>query len=267
VYSFGKNEILKSEESDWQFLTKETQLSPSDIIRMPPISLLRLKDKDGNFLPVFTGGCELTVADLINIGTYRLKEKQSKHIGSPFDSKPAVDILPTGNRIDTVLNSSPKENENKPLMELSEKELERVLEVIPRGLEEYAKQKVDSSKFFDDRYPNRNLSYARNLFMTLDTLIVEDVLLIDYMQKDIDDELKRAILYSQLLKSVKVKSGLHFEGTNPSTIFDTGLPQNEIKKVTANRNLVFTRNGNLWIRVSMEPADNFILAWYNGNKK
>lgn len=266
IYSFGKIEILKSGESEWQFLTKETPLLPSDIIRMPPISLLRLKDSDDNSLPVFSGSCELTVTKLVNHGKQYLKEKKGKHIGSSFNSRPAVDILPTGARVDNVLNSKEKKTGHQAQTVLLKKDLEKFLKTIPDEMKEYATQKVVHSQFFEDRYPNRNISYARHLFMTLDKVIEDHVLPIDYIQKNIGDQLKKAILYSQLLESVGVKSNLDFEDGKPLIVFDTGLPKNKIKKVTVNRNLVSPRNGNLWISVSMEPADTFILAWYKGSE-
>lgn len=264
VYSFGKIEILKSGESEWQFLKKDTPLLPSDIIRMPPISLLKLKDTEGNFLPIFTGSCEFTVAKLINHGKRRLKEQKGKQISSSFNSRPAVDILPTGVRVDTVLNLAEEKTRQKNKIDLSKKDLKRFLNAIPDELEEYANQIVAHSQFYENRYPNRNLSYARNLFMTLDRGISDHVLPTDYIQKDIDDELKKAILYSQLLKSVKVPFDLTVDKNGkPIVIFDTGLSQDKIKQITANRNLVFSRHGSLWIRVSLEPT-NFILAWYSG---
>lgn len=270
VYSFGKIEILKSGKSEWQFLKKETPLLPDDIVRMPPVSLLRLRDTDGHFLPIFTGSCELTVRELINHGKSRLKEQKGRQISSSFNSRPAVDILPTGSRFDTILNSPEKRTKEKSQAVFSEKILKiikKFLNTIPDETEEYAKQIVVHSQFFEDKYPNRNISYARNLFMTLDKAIKTDVLPIDYIPKGIDGELKKAILYSQLLKSVGVHSDLTVdENAKPVVLFDTGISQDKIKQITVNRNLVSSRNGTLWICVSMEPTNNFILAWYKGSQ-
>lgn len=262
VYSFGKIEVLKSGQPEWQFLKKETPLFPDDIVRMPPISLLRLKDAEGNFLPIFTGSRELTVTEIIDQGKIRLKQKKGRQIGSSFNSRPAVDILPTGDRVDTAWSST-DEKVIRTQAGFSKKELKKIeilLNTIPKEVEEYARQKIDHLQFFDDGYPNQNLFYARNLFMTLNKA-TEDRNLAN------DDRLKRVVLYSQFLKSVGVPIHLTIDdNAKPVVMFDTEISQGNIKLITANRNLVSSRNGTLWVCVSMESTDNFTLAWYKGSK-
>jgi len=265
VYSFGKIEFLSSGRTEWEFLKKDTQLSLNDIIRMPPISLLRLKDEDGNFLPLFTGSYELSVAELFKLGKNRLKEQQGKQIGSSFNNRPAVDILPTGDRVDTVLNSAKDKKEKTQFSNTDLKTIERLLENISKKVKESGKRIVIDSNFTEDGYPNKNLSYARSLFMGLNKLVEDNILEENY--RNLDNKLKKVVLYSQLLKTLEIPFDLQInEDFELIIVLDTGIIKDKIKLITVNHNLVRSHNGTLWIGINMEQTDNFTLAWYKGSQ-
>ena len=51
TFTFGKIEVLKDGGREWTFLKKGTELTERDLVRMPPVSLIRLKAADGTLLP------------------------------------------------------------------------------------------------------------------------------------------------------------------------------------------------------------------------
>ncbi len=65
VFSFGKVEVLRVGASEWQFIRSDMLLDGSDLVRMPPVSLLRLGEEDDERLRLLTGVHEALVEDLL----------------------------------------------------------------------------------------------------------------------------------------------------------------------------------------------------------
>ncbi len=92
VFSFGKVEVLHASASEWQFIRSDMLLDGSDLVRMPPVSLLRLGEGDDGRLSLLTGVHEAPVENL-------LAEAENAPNGaapSGTGEAEATDLLPAG---------------------------------------------------------------------------------------------------------------------------------------------------------------------------
>lgn len=263
TFTFGKIEVLKSGEREWTFLEKGTVLNKNDLVRMPPFSLIRLKDAREILLPTLPGGRELPISKLILEGRQRMNQTKGKRVSSPFDSRPAIDVLPLGdspkgdNRFEAPAASQPT-----PLMRSELEALRRKLDSLPEEIAPYIPRSLmQDSQARKDAYPSTNLSRALTLYR--DTL------------KEIEARTEvpsnRSLLYAQLLHRIDIDADLILNGRGELfVIFNSGVPIEGSKQIAANQQLIHKKPGadSVWISIQVSPIrQNFTTAWYAAGQK
>jgi hypothetical protein len=293
TYIFGKVEVLRSDSSNWEFLKKNAQLSSDDLIRMPPISLLRIKEKDGVALPAFYGSRELRVSQLIAEGKEKMAKGRGKRLDTDLDGGMAIDILPTGNpdvasatRI--LANSATKGPQTLKVTPAELQQLRSLLKNPSDVLKAYALSKLEQSSGGQQAdnnpkreitvYPGKNILQAQCLFDALReegkgakgqdgkwaiTLLPSCPLAL--LPKS---EIRFMALYGQMLQSIGIKVDFITNSKDELfLIFDSGRNIDEIGRITANRALVYSNKPNLWIPVSISDiSNNFTYTWYKGSQ-
>jgi hypothetical protein len=301
TYIFGKVEVLRSDSSDWEFLKKNTQLSSDDLIRMPPISLLRIKEKDGVALTAFYGSRELRVSQLIAEGKEKMAKSRGKRLDTDLDGGMAIDILPTGNPdvASAALRIQTKGPQTLKVTPAELYQLRSLLQNPSDALKAYALSKLEQS-FGNQQagnnpkreitvYPGKNILQAQYLFDALKTdfgaqssefgiipLISFDQIFLlkeKFAFQIPNSEFRILLLYGQMLQSIGIKVNFIINSQDELfLIFDSGRNTDEIGRITANRTLVYPGRGGasvpaLWIPVSISDiSNNFTHAWYKGSQ-
>ena len=260
TYTFGNIEILKHNSKEWEFLKRSVRLSEDDIIRMPPVSLLRLKlVKDNLEFPAFFGSREMTVSQLIAEARKKLRTPNDRRLNADIDGTTAIDILPTGER-----QEKRSEHKRKDIIRINPSELQHLRAAMANFDDKVKKfaetdtvgiPKAGKGRRFDV-YPGRNILLAQRLFSVSppQTLSNNDVQIL--------------VFYGQLLLSVGVESDLVVNSNGePFLIFSSGMKQP--KQITANGKLIYfdekEQGGYCWIPISDTKGD-FTRAWYKGSK-
>ena len=261
TFTFGKIEILKTGEQEWRFLEKGMVLTASDLVRMPPFSLMRLKMADDTHLPTLSGGREAVVRTLIDEGLQRRDAKIGRRINEDFDESPAIDALPVGTRPRTRNRASI--SEKTPAIKISESELENLrhkINLLPDEIASLVSSFLvtpvrDIGK--DSAYPAPNFDLARKLYDILNTIESEPSL--------------RPLLYAQLLYYAGVNVDLDVnENGELFVIFDSDISFDYAKQIAANQQLIHKKQGTdtVWISVQIQSyQQNFTTAWYHGSKQ
>ncbi|MFQ6039530.1 MAG: hypothetical protein ACE5PV_01635 [Candidatus Poribacteria bacterium] len=273
TYIFGKVEVLKADSSDWEFLKRNAPLSPDDLIRMPPISLLRIKEKNGVAFPAFYGSRELRVSQLIAEGKERMASSKGKRLDADLDGGMAIDILPTGNPnvVEKTLQRQTKSETVKiPPTELHN--LRSLLQHPSDALKSYAFSKLQTfgnqhpSREFTV-YPGKNILQAQCLFNALMTELSAQGS--EFGINLNIPQFRTLLLYGQMLQSIGIKVDFISNSKDElCLIFDSGREIDEIGRITANRTLVYPGEQNLWIPISISGLNNnFTHAWYIGSQR
>jgi len=293
---FGKVEVLKTESNNWEFLKRNAQLSPDDIIRMPPISLLRIKGKSGLALPAFHGSRELRVSQFIAEGKDRMAESKSK-LDTNLDGEMSIDILPVGNPAN-VTSTSRIPTKIPQILKVPPLELQNLRYSLQNPsdiVRTYAHSKIEiafgnqqnDSDFTREFtvYPGKNILQAQYLFETLRKEIQKSALESETQNSALDQllasintniplsagnrtALEFMILYGQMLRSTGIEADFITNAKNELfLLFESGRNKDEIGQITANRSLVYPAEKNLWIPISVSDVNNnFTHAWYNGSQ-
>ena len=261
IFTFGKIEILKTGEQEWHFLEKGMVLAVNDLARMPPFSLMRLKIANDTYLPTLSGGREVFVRTLIEEGMQHRDAQKGRWINESFDKNPAIDVLPVGNKRKTRNRASIFER--RPAVKISQSELENLrhkIDLLPDEVASFVASFLVSpvrENAEDSTYPAPNLDLARKLYGILNTIEA--------------DPLLRPLLYAQLLRyaGLDVDFDLNEKG-QLFVIFDSDIPSNSAKQLTANQQLIHKKQGEdtVWISVQIQSSQpNFTIAWYQGNQQ
>ena len=262
TFTFGKIEILKDGEREWTFLKKGTELTEMDLVRMPPVSLIRLKAADGTLLPTLPGGRELSVGDLIVEGIGRKKATKGKRIDGNFDSRPATDVLPLGYEFEESNYAQPPEMTQRFTITQSElNELRHQLDALPDEIVIDIPQLSSRNNASSEAYPYPTLERARALYEALETGQVKAAKL---------KPCSHSLLYTQLLRHFKIDADLIInEKGELLTIFDSKVPRTRAKWITANQRLIHEKQGKdtVWMPIQVQPQiQNFTIAWYQGSR-
>lgn len=263
TFTFGKIEVLKTGEREWSFLEKGTVLNDNDLVRMPPFSLIRLKDRGEILLPTLAGGRELTISELIVEGRQRRNEAKGKRVNTPFDSRPAIDVLPLGNKSKgDNLSKTTAPIHPTPLMTSELESLRRELDSLPDEIESLISRSLpQNNRAKEDSYPSGNLSRALTLYY--DTL--------PKIEAKTKISTNRTLLYAQLLRRVAIDADLLADAKGELfVIFDSGVPIDGRKQIAANQQLIHKKPGadTVWISVQISPIrQNFTTAWYTAGRK
>jgi len=286
TYIFGKVEVLRTDNSDWEFLRKDAQLLSDDLIRMPPISLLRIKEKDGVALPAFYGSRELRVNQLIAEGKEKIAKSKVKRLDTDLDGGMAIDILPAGNpdAVSATLRTQTKGQQTLKVLPTELQNLRSVLQNPSDNLKAYALSKLEQTFEIQQSdnnptreftvYPGKNILQAQCLFDALKTEF--GVVNFNSEFRIPNSEFRFMVLYGQMLQSIGIKVDFITNSKDELfLIFDSGRNADKIGRITANRTLVYPftsfkgRPGkqNLWIPISISgTSDNFTHAWYKGSQ-
>ena len=267
IFTFGKIEILKTDEQEWVFLEKGMVLNADDLVRMPPFSLMRLKIAEDTRLPTLSGGREVLVRTLINEGVQRRDAQNGRRINEDFDEDPATDVLPVGNKRKTRNRASAFEG--LPAMKVSQSELEilrQKIDLLPDEIASLAAPLLVSSvreDMEDPAYPAPNLDLARKIYGILNK--IESV-----PRPGVAVSL-RPMLYAQLLHhaGLNVDLDVNEEG-QLFVVFDSEVPSDNAKQIAANQQLIHKRQGEdtVWIAVQIQSSQqNFTTAWYQGSQQ
>lgn len=261
AFTFGKIEILKTGEQEWHFLEKGMVLAADDLVRMPPFSLLRLQIADDTRLPTLSGGREVFVGALINEGLQRRDDQKGRRINQDFETDPATDVLPVGNKPKTRNRASAFER--LPTMKVGQSELEtlrRKIDLLPDEIVALVSPLLISpveQNLEDPTYPAPNLDLARKIYGIFNAIEVERSL--------------RPLLYAQLLHHVGLDVDLDVDEEGQLfVVFDSEVLSNNAKQIAANQQLIHERDGEdtVWIAVQIQSSrQNFTTAWYQGSQQ
>ncbi len=262
TFTFGKIEILKDGEREWTFLKKGTELTEMDLVRMPPVSLIRLKAADGTLLPTLPGGRELSVGDLIVEGIGRKKATKGKRIDGNFDSRPATDVLPLGDEFEESNYAQPPKMTQRFTITQSElNELRHQLDALPDEIVIDLPRLSSRNNASSEAYPYPTLERARALYEALETGQVKAVK---------SKPCSHSLLYTQLLRHFKIDADLIInEKGELLTIFDSKVPRTRSKWIAANQKLIHEKQGKdtVWMPIQVQPQiQNFTVAWYQGSR-
>lgn len=275
TFTFGKIEILKAGEREWAFLEKGAALTDSDLIRMPPVSLIRLKDAQGTFLPALSGGRELTVSALIREGIQRRNSTKGRRINEPLEGSPAIDVLPLGDKPKGEVRShAPDKSQSVKSKthgtELTQSELAKLrhqLDSLPAEMVSWISQLPSRDTSATDPYPGSNLYLAQMLYAALNDIEAKSPNAAP-QPPNLGGQGGRSLLYAQLLRHVKIDADLVTnEQGELCVIFDSGVSRDRAKWITANHQLIYKKQDadTLWISIHIQPEKyNFTTAWYNG---
>ena len=263
TFTFGKIEVLKTGEREWAFLEKGTVLNDNDLVRMPPFSLIRLKDAHEILLPTLPGGRELPISKLVNEGRQRRDESKGRRISAPFDSSPAIDVLPLGNtpKGDNLFKT-PAPSQPTPLMRSELEALRRQLDSLPDEIASLiSRSLLQDNRAKEDSYPSTNLSHALTLYYnTLGDIETRTTITSN-----------RSLLYAQLLRWIEIDADLIVNSKGELfVIFDSGVPIEGSKQIAANQQLIHRKPGadTVWISIQIPPIrQNFTTAWYTAGRK
>ena len=263
TFTFGKIEVLKTGEREWSFLEKGAVLNDNDLVRMPPFSLIRLKDTREILLPTLPGGRELTINELIVEGRQRRNEAKGKRVNTPFDSRPAIDVLPLGNKSKgDNLSKTTALFQPTPLMKSELEALRRELDSLPDEIASLiSRSLLQNNRAKEDSYPCGNLSRALTLYH--DTL--------PNIEAKTTITSNRTLLYAQLLRRIAIDADLIVNSEGELfVIFDSGVPIDGSKQIAANQQLIHKKPqaDTVWISVQISPIrQNFTTAWYTAGRK
>jgi len=269
VFVFGKVEAFRAEKGEWSFLKSGEILQGEDIIRMPPGAILRLKEERGMMLPVFTGSREQKISELIAIGRNKLEKLKGERIAS--NGIAAVDALPAGS-----YSTVERRVSTKVYTKLSKDEIDvlerRIESLLPDLLDSVAKLIPNIKAQLNGSiavYPPRNLLQASLIFGILFDDEIYPILAarVRNVLPVRDENLEKLAVYRLLLGCVGVKAELKTTGAGVVYLtIDSGLKRDQIRQITANRDLIIS-NGRLMIPIWIRPdRPNFTYAWYRGAK-
>ena len=271
TFTFGKIEVLKAGEREWTFLKKGTVLTDNDVVRMPPFSLIRLKDANGTFLPTLAGGRESLVSRLIDEGRQRRNGSKGRRIDEPVEGRPAIDALPLGNEpkgdnlSHTLVLSQPT-----TLTRMELEALRHQVDSLPAEIASFIPRGVPRDNAAnDDAYPNSNLYYARTLYDALSKI-----------EAKIPNVPNHSLLYAQLLRRAGISVDLVVNEVGKLfVIFDSSVPLGNAKQISANQELIYKKPGTdtVWISIHVngqsdrdkrarETRQNFTIAWYKASE-
>lgn len=263
VFVFGKVEVLKSGSGEWRFLRSGDRLSDDDLIRMPPGSILRLRE-DGRMLPVITGSREQRISELVALAKERMMRMRSKRFVS--NGAVAVDALPTGSR-----SPAPEEKVSTEVYTLSPEEVARIEGIVEGLVRAWGDRVVGllPSPFEATlAYPPPALLRASSIFdMLFDggryPRLAEPVR--KALGVELPAPVEKLIVYRFALGCTGVRARLKStEDGIPYLLLGTGLAPDQRLRITANSRLVVS-NGELFIPLRIKPdTSNFVHAWYSG---
>jgi len=256
-------EVLESGSAEWRFLRSGDRLSGDDIVRMPPGSILRLRE-DGGMLPVITGSREQRVSELVALARERMMRMRSRRFIS--NGAAAVDALPTGN-----YSPAPEKRVSTEVYTLSPEEaarIEGIIEGLVRAWRDRIAGLLPPPPKAPSPYPPPVLLRASAIF---DMLFDGERYprLAEPVRKALGVELpapvEKLIVYRFALGCAGVRARLKAtEGGTPYLLLSTGLAPDQRLRITANSKLVVS-NGELLIPLRIKPdTSNFVHAWYSG---
>ncbi len=252
---------------------------------MPPVSLIRLKDAQGTFLPTLSGGRDLTVSALIREGIQRRNATKGRRINEPLEGSPAIDVLPLGDKPKGEVRShapdksqSVKSKTHGTELTPSElAELRRHLDSLPAEIVSWISQLPSRDTSATYQYPGSNLYQAQMFYMALNDIEAKSLNTLNHLlgggdrfgrSLTLPDSLALSLLYAQLLRHVKIDADLVTnEQGELCVIFDSGVPPDRAKWITANHQLIYKKQDadTLWISIHLQSEKyNFTTAWYNG---
>jgi hypothetical protein len=260
TFSYGKIEVLKTGEQEWIFLEKGMKLGASDLVRMPPFSLIRLQTSHTS-LPTLPGGREAQISALIREGVERKEDTRGRRIDEDFEGSPAVDVLPLGIQMKTDDPAS------KPGGELGVKVTPEELARLRRQLDALPQHVVSSvpSSFLSPvsehmvgpSYPAPRFDRARRLYGELFNIEMRA------------SNPPLPLLYAQMLRRARISVDLDVDANGELiVVFDSGISTDNARQMTANQQLIYKTNGaeTVWIPVRVTSVrQTFTAAWYHGS--
>jgi len=258
LFSYGAVETLRAGETRWDFLSADVTVGPDDILRMPPGSLLRLQDDDGQRQRLLSGVGEGTAAELLLIAEAEAAEVGGAYRGSAEAA--AVDVLPAG--------SASSDEPDGPLT--------------------FALDEAAAAAWLTDESHELNivrdaahaaLASAPTAPAYMPELLAKAHALFAYAVADLDaggpvasvfadDGARAAYAFAALLAAadVPMRRRVDTDG-QPFLLLDAGLRRSHIGSVTANRAMYHTRaDGAVEMPLGLAPGQTTLLeAWYAGS--
>ncbi len=251
TYCFGKVELLRQGNQEWEFLKRGTSLNSGDRLRTPPVSILRLMTTEGISLPTFTGAREATVAQLLQEGHKKLEQLRRYRMEPSPQGEAAIDVLPTGSPSRVAENAMKAE---RAFLVDSQTFQQLLVELpqVPPHLDRQAREWL--SQVEDRHYASRTMQIVP--------------LFHDRFLGDLESPLTasgiRDYLHLLVAAGVEVKPEHTAQG-ELLLLINTQVPAQASRTLTVNRELVYSADSQVWIplQISTQPQS-FISAWYHG---
>jgi len=258
LFSYGAVETLRTGETRWDFLSADVAIGSDDIVRMPPGSLLRLQDDDGQPLSLLSGVGEGTAPELLAIEEAEAAEGAGAY-GASAEAA-AVDVLPAGSA-DADGPHEPRVfafDEVAAAAWLTDKSHE--LDVV-RDAAHAALMRASAGAV----YMPEHVAKAQALFAYVVAGLDADDAVTSVFA---DDAARPVYAFAALLAAADIPARRHVDASGqPFLLLGAGLRRSQIGSVTANRAMYHTRpDGAVEMPLGLAPGQMTLLeAWYAGS--
>jgi hypothetical protein len=260
-FAFGKIEVLRSGASGWVFLGKGAQLDRDDLVRMPPVSLLRAMAADGTEYGLLAGAHEAPVRELLARSQSEERGAGSRRLGPNTGEVAVVDVLPAGDRTARRGPTAP--------MRLSQAGLrkwrndDRHAHPLVRAAAQDAVGRA-ASRAAGRPYPTPRLLQVQALYAVGARAVSERAAVASLFAAD---DAPLLYLVTALLRAAEIP--IHptvGKEQRPVLLVELDVDVSESRRVTANRDLYrIGSNGRVLIPLLPEPdASAFLDAWFAG---
>ncbi|MBM3214604.1 hypothetical protein FJZ36_06790 [Candidatus Poribacteria bacterium] len=255
LFSFGRNEVLREGSNRWTFIRAGDSLESADLVRMPPMALLRIADANGRGLPLLTGARESSAKDLVSEAAAQVGRTQGRRIGAAASEPGSVDALPAG---DPVRGDS--DDDERPM---SRAEAGRWLRFTPspsalsQRLALEASERADDSLTSDSMYPSSVFAKTRATF--------EAVRGATENSSGVGESFDDAYLLVSVLQRLGLRITRDIDARQrPVVVIDLGVVSRSASQLTANQALYrIGDEDRLLLPLCATPASRtFLEAWY-----
>jgi hypothetical protein len=268
TYTYGFIEVKRHGQETWERVSKNQKLSEEDWVRVPPESVFRIREPNGEFANI-PAGQESRMRELV-----RLRKRKVAGV-TEYTSG-----LPTDSEVQSKSPASGQEKGNKKKLPpgFSEELLSSKVVVDDTVKAFVSKVKKNLTKERLAFFPNENLALAHHLFSDLKAENIqplENPTSVQLPGKTLSQrhgtghgtDYDYAVLYCAMLRDEKIPTEILLHGDGVYVIFNSGVPNNESLRVTSNPGIYFSREGFLWLPLRLAISEaNFLSAWYHGKK-
>ncbi|GIX05786.1 MAG: hypothetical protein KatS3mg115_0189 [Candidatus Poribacteria bacterium] len=258
-FSFGAVEVLQEGEAEWRFVTPGLPLGPKDRLRMPPVSLLRIRPMEGEPYPLLSGPQEATAAELIQHAEALRSDPRGALAPHP-DRIPADEALPVGAAERPAAQEAPQ----APLR-LTPEQFQKWQSLVPLD-DPDLRQEIAAAlgPLSPQGYPPLRVAQAQLLWQMTPRLLAQSRLQKGSVFLPGDTDV--LFFYTQLLLTagLSIRRERGPEG-RPLLLIESGLDRTERGRLTANRRLLVEEDDRLWVPL-VPDGPHWLENWYRGGE-